>query len=81
MRAVPGEPVLRVIILSVMVSPGVWEDNTLEYKTYDECHKVIHFLRDYNSVRARPWHQWHQYLLTPSEGSGYTFIDNCRSNK
>lgn len=69
----------HVILLWSLVDPGQWVMTVNDqYKTYDECHKVIHFLRDYNHVKPRPWHKWHEYILAAPPSSGYMWADKCK---
>ena len=67
----------HLIILWLMTTPGHWERTVQVYDTYEECHEVVHFLKNQHP-KARNWHKWYEYILEDVYSVGYMFEDMCK---
>lgn len=69
----------HLIVVWALTAQGATERMSLDhYENYDQCHTVIHYLRDRNP-KGKPWHRVHEYFLK-IEGKVIMFEDYCNGN-
>ncbi len=66
----------HIIILYIMTSPGAWTTQEIPFDTYEECHRFVHVLEDYNTHKPR-FRDIPGLYKNPKEGFGIMFVEKC----